>query len=230
MWPFKSEPNNIKFMIIFLLLAKCILGLDMGLQTSQHESNPQEKQRWMTGFICFLGPYHVQQCVCVYFIEKKKPCGRSPGENNHATAAQIRWAGRGQGSRQQAQTTAHQSVSAQTPPASYSPAAESWTSQNTTEKKAKRYYTKGGQACGEGGCSTWSAQPRHTSVYWSSIPNREMQRLDKGRADCGLVEAASVSGRGNALISPVTVKDSGACKADPGFVLHCLCFRVTATT
>lgn len=46
-----------------------------------------------------------------------------------------------------------------------------------------------------------------------------------GGSDCGLVEAVSVSGRGDALISPVRVKDTGTCKADPGFVLHCLCFQ-----
>lgn len=44
------------------------------------------------------------------------------------------------------------------------------------------------------------------------------------------MEEVPVSGRGNALIDPVTVKDPGACKAEPGFVLHCLCFRATVTT
>ena len=61
-------------------------------------------------------------------------------------------------------------------------------------------------------------------------PGQGNATVRRGRSDCGLVEAAPVSGRGNALINPVSVKDSGACKADPGFVLHCLCFRVTATT
>lgn len=59
---------------------------------------------------------------------------------------------------------------------------------------------------------------------------RENATVRHGRSDCGLVEAVSVSGRGNALINPARVKDTGACKADPGFVLHCLWIRVTATT
>lgn len=59
---------------------------------------------------------------------------------------------------------------------------------------------------------------------------QENATVRHGRSDCGLVEAVSVSGRGNALINPVRVKDSGACKADPGFVVHRLCFSATATT
>lgn len=57
-----------------------------------------------------------------------------------------------------------------------------------------------------------------------------MPTVRHGRLDRGLVEVVPVSGRGNALINPVTVRDPGACKAEPGFVLHCLCFRVAATT
>lgn len=89
---------------------------------------------------------YVQQCVslcareCVFFRGKKSRAVRGPGRNNHITAAQRRWAGRGQGSRQQARTTAHQSVSAQTLQASYSQASESRTTlQNKTKGKAKRY-------------------------------------------------------------------------------------------
>lgn len=41
----------------------------------------------------------------------------------------------------------------------------------------------------------------------------------------GLVEAVSVSGRGDALINPVRVKDTRACKAVPGFCFALLRFQ-----
>ena len=70
------------------------------------------------------------------------------------------------------------------------------------------------------------SSPRSTgpSLPPTPLPS-DKKTVRHGRSDCGLVEAVSVSGSGNALINPVRVKDTGACKADPGFVLHCLCFQ-----
>lgn len=145
--------------------------------------------------------------MCVSEREKKKLRGQGSGENNHITAAQGRWAGRGQGSHQQAQTTA------QTPQASESRT----TLQSKTPKK------EGKEILGEREESVEDSRvlPHLTPPILSS--QQENATVKHGGSDCGLVEAVSVSGRGDALISPVRVKDTGACKADPGFVLHCLC-------
>lgn len=97
------------------------------------------------------------------------------------------------------------------------------------KRKAKRYWTKGGKAWRTTAVSPPLPLPPHLAPPILSS-QQETPTVRHGRSDCGLVEAVSVSGRGNALINPVRVKDTGACKADPGFVLHCLCFRVTATT
>lgn len=61
--------------------------------------------------------------------------------------------------------------------------------------------------------------PPPTPLYSPQILSEKTHWLDVEKSDCRLVGAASVSGRGNALIDPVKVKDSGACKADSGFVL-----------
>lgn len=106
-------------------------------------SFPQGKQRLMKLSIQLQGPFlcpAVCLFVCACFREKKSHVVSPPlWENNHITAAQRRWAGRGQGSHRQVLTTAHQSVLAQTPQASYSQASESRTTlQNKTKRKAKR--------------------------------------------------------------------------------------------
>jgi hypothetical protein len=76
------------------------------------------------------------------------------------------------------------------------------------------------------------ALPAASSVQHPSLPhNQTLQFKRHGRSGCGLVDAVSVSGRVNALINP---KSEGfqehARQTQALFVLHCLCFIVTATT
>lgn len=163
-------------------------------------------------------------CVCVFQREKNPHhSSTEKGEQAEDRAAISR---HGPQHTSQSQHRHHKPVISQ--------ASESrTTSQNKNQKrKAKRLDEKGGES---GGGRRQSPPPPphpcHTSLHRSSLSSRQENATVKhGRSDCGLVEAVSVSGRGNALINPVRVKDTGACKADPGFVLHCLCFRATATT
>lgn len=122
-------------------------------------------------------------CVCFREREKKSCVVRAPARTT--TSQQHREGEQGPrtggGSHQQAQTTAHQSVSAQTPQASYSQASESRNNITEQKKKGRQRDIRRGKAWR----TTAVRVPplplplsRHTSLHRSSLPNKKTQRLD----------------------------------------------------
>lgn len=153
--------------------------------------------------ICFMSSSaFVSVCVCLCVSERKQePCNPVRTPAWTATSQQHR--------------AGEQAISRHRAKFLHKPQSPTW--RHTTKPKGRQRDIKGGKAS--------------LLRFVLSLSSKTHATVRHGRVwDWWLVEAVSVAGRGNALINPVRVKDTGTCKADPGFVLHCLWFRVTATT
>lgn len=116
--------------------------------------------------------------------------GGPPGENNHITAAQRKGEDGAAISRHRPQHTSSQSQHRHHKPVIHKPQSPT-TSQDKTEKR------KANERSGkDDSCVLSSLTHRPTDPLF---PTTKTQTLRHGRADCGLVEAVSVSGRGNAF-------------------------------